>query len=1268
MSTALPDGYSCAKRLHTGRLADVYSAVRDSDGAEVILKLYTAGSAKHRLAAAQRELEVLRALAGRGTPEALELILAHVAPVLVMRSAPGLSIESWVESGLPSLAGVLGVALQLAEILARVHAMRFIHRDVNPRNVIIDPVTLETHLIDFGIALRLGSTERGVSTPRDRCEGTPLYLAPEQTGWINHGIDPRSDLYSLGATLYLMLTGKPPFESRDPLELIHAHVARMPVPPVQLRPELPEALSELVLKLLRKAPEERYANAGALRIDLQLLREQLERTGRIEPGFALASEAPEKPRFTRRLRGRELELTKLHALADVALGGRAPFLLLQGEAGSGKSSLVEELRPWLAGHGGRLAAGGFDPYCDRPYEGWASALGSLIQQLLAESEARFEHWKTELRAGLGSIAQALVELLPDLRFLVGDVAPAPALGPRETQARLSLAVQRLLAVCASKQHPLVLLLDDLHWSDAASRLLLEDLLGSGLPEGLLLIGAHRTGDAREGDPMPALRARLDERGIPIESLTVSALDAGAAAALLADALERPLEDVRSLAQLVQRKSGNNPLLMRQFVEHIHARGLLRWRRGEGWCWDPSEIAATDIPDGAVALMTERMGLLEPAVRALLEFASCVGDEFDLDVLVELGSPDRAAAERGLFALSDAGLIAPCPAGFRFVHARIREAAQSLLAEDVRARLHHDIARLLLARTSEAELPERTVAIVEHLNRSLTHVGDDLRLTTIRLNLAAGKRALASGAAASAEGYLSVGRCLRREDDWASAREMSFELLLLSAESALLRGDFEGSLALLRALDARSPSVLESAQIEVKRIQVLVLTQPPEQCVLHALEVMHRRGLRWPLHPTRLRARLALRWLLWKLRPGTRRELLFRATRVDPDLLAPMQIAGVSGAAMVRVDVHLVALVNCWVLGSNLRRGYLTRPSYSLSSYATWVQCVLGNAPEAERLARLALEWCERVPDPTIKPRIDMQVNAVLRPFWTRRRPTLAVMDRIAESLHEIGDLEFAYFARFLKIAYCALAGEGVATAERGFAELSDAVRRSGHHYPEPERCLAVYRLLLGAGPLQLEAALAESDAWIAANGSASAEVYIRTLWMLVLCVHDRFDLALAQSDRIGDRLFAIVPYVHVVDHTFLRGLAAAAVATQARGPARTRHARDVARCRRRLRRWARHGPDFVHMETLLAAEQARLRGDASRARALYDEAAQRAREQDYTHHAALACERQGRMLAELRRETAAGVSLREATALYAKWGALAKAEALRQQRSALSER
>jgi hypothetical protein len=294
--------------------------------------------------------------------------------------------------------------------------------------------------------------------------------------------------------------------------------------------------------------------------------------------------------------------------------------------------------------------------------------------------------------------------------------------------------------------------------------------------------------------------------------------------------------------------------------------------------------------------------------------------------------------------------------------------------------------------------------------------------------------------------------------------------------------------------------------------------------------------------------------------------------------------------------------------------------------------------------------CERIADPVYTPRTELLIHFAIQPWLMRRRRAIAPAGRIAEAAHETGDREFELYTRFLEVAFLALAGDPLASVEQRMGQVADLVKRSGVLYPEPEVAHGVYRLLLAHEPEELERRLAESDAWIAAHPS-SAEVYLRTFWLLVLCVLGRHDLAFAQSEALGEKLFRIAPFVHIADHLFYRGLCAAVLASDGRG---ARYRRVLRRCRAELRRWARDGPDFVHMATFLDAEHARLRGNQRVARAAYERAAQEARQQQFPHHAALAHERRAAFLTSLRRETEASAALEEAVALYREWGATSK--------------
>jgi tRNA A-37 threonylcarbamoyl transferase component Bud32 len=1267
--SVVADDYTLEKCLGQSAKSEIWAAVRESDARLVVLKAYT-DDRGNPLAETRvhSEYTMLRAAACRGVPAVLDL-LAQDPPVLVIERASGTPLAEWLRpDALPDTKTFLDIAIQLADTLAHMHGAHVIHRDVTPANIVIDPRDLSVRLVDFDRAQLLGAAERRSGhASKPEFVGTPRYVAPEQTGWLNRGCDFRSDLYSLGATLYHVLTGRPPFEASTRMELIHAHIARIPIHPSLLRPEAPDPIGRLVLKLLRKEPDERYQSARALHTDLCTLHEQLLRGGirsDFEPG---ATEAPERPRFARKIHGREAECARLAELYARSADGEVHGAMLRGEAGVGKSTLVSALRPRIAETRGCLVLAKFAHGHERPYAAWIAALESLVQQILVESDARLRRWRDELRAGLGGIARALVELVPDLELVIGDVPPVPALGPSETQARLALALQRFLHVCARPERPLVIFLDDLQWADAGSLVLLEELLSSQSPCALLWIGARRSGEADANPTLDAMLERLAQRGVALENLELRALTPEAALGLLAETLDRPLEAVRSLAALVERKTANVPLLVHQFVEHIHERGFLRYEGGVGWTWDAAQIASADVPDGAVALLTAKIGRLSPAQRSVLEVASCAGVEFDVDLLCGLGFGERPALLQHLCDLCDAGLLAPCSGGFRFGHDRIRETAQSLRSPEQREQLHYDIGRALLARTSEPERAERAFEIVEHLNRGLRLVREDLRATLLTLNCVAGGRALDAGAAAAAAHHFAVARGLLREDDWAADRELAFALQLRSVESAFQCSEFATALALLDAVDPRASTPIEIARVAVQRSRVLALTQDPEECVAYMLSVLRRLGLRFPVHPSRLRAWLAMRRLLFRL------ERRKDGMDIDPpppssssrDWTAPLLIYGGFPGVQIRVDVRLAILTNCDALERMLRYGRLASPCYSFAAFASFSYLILRDASVARRFANVALEWNRRVPDPLRGPRAEFHLHSSLDPWLMPRRQALAALPRFAEAIRELGDAEYAYYARMLGTAMLTLAGEPVLEALRRMRELADTVTRSGHRYPTPAECHAVIALLLDPGATPLEALTEASDRRLAEGIARSGEPYIRTLWMLVLCVYRRHDLALAQSDALGERLFRIVPYVHVADHTFYRGLACGALASHARGGTAWRLRFDLRRSLRRMRRWAKHGPDFVHMETLLRAEFARLRGQSAHARALYERGAQQAVEQQFTHHAALAHERHGRMLAELRRETEASAAFAQAIALYRSWGAEAKAAQLARERRSI---
>src|SRR6202041_1759531 len=398
----------------------------------------------------------------------------------------------------------LRVAIPLAGALRQVHERGLIHKDIKPVNILVDADSGGVWLTGFGIASRL-PREHQVPAPPEVIAGTLAYMAPEQTGRMNRSVDSRSDLYALGVTYYEMLTGQLPFTAADPMEWVHCHIARQPVPPKERVADIPEPLAALVMKLLAKTAEERYQTAAGVEADLRKCLADLELYGRID-GFPLGEhDGSDRLLIPEKLYGREREIEALIAAFDrVVAQGSTQLVLVSGYSGIGKSSAVNVLHKALVPTRGLFASGKFDQYKrDIPYATLGQAFQSLVRSLLTQSEEELGRWRDALREALGPNGQLVVNLVPELELIIGAQEPIADLPPPESKLRFQRVFRRFLGVFAREEHPLVLFLDDLQWLDRATLGLLEHLVTHPEVRHLLLVAAYR--DNEVGPAHPLLR-------------------------------------------------------------------------------------------------------------------------------------------------------------------------------------------------------------------------------------------------------------------------------------------------------------------------------------------------------------------------------------------------------------------------------------------------------------------------------------------------------------------------------------------------------------------------------------------------------------------------------------------------------------------------------------------------------------------------------------------------------------------------------------------
>ncbi len=804
--------YQLLNKIHETHKSEIYRAIRNEDNLSVIIKnLKISYPTQEEIIHYKQEYEITRYLHIEGVIKVYDSIInpSHIAIILEDFGAISLiDFLSQQPNQRLSVSQFLPIAIKITKILGNIHQEHIIHKDINPSNIIYNPETEQLKIIDFGISTKL-TKENPVFKHPNILEGTLAYISPEQTGRMNRFLDYRTDFYSLGITFYQLLTGQLPYKSNDLLELVHSHIAKIPLLPHEINLEIPLTLSKIIVKLMAKNAEDRYKSAWGIKTDLENCLEQLKNKGSINEFILGENDFSEELHIPQKLYGRATEVEELLAAfartttRDEQNNKSPEFILVSGYSGIGKTSLVQEIYKPITEKKGYFISGKFDQLQRHiPYYSIVKALQKLIKQLLRKDEISLQIWKEKLLKALGENGEIIVNLIPELELMIGKQPEVTKLEGIESENRFNLVFQNFIQVFPQAEHPLVIFIDDLQWADLASLKLINLILTEIKPEYLLLIGAYRDNEVSDTHPLIMTIKSLKKMAIPIKEIILQPLQKKDINQLLIDTFYCLSEQAEELGKLIQEKTEGNPFFINELIKDIHQNNLIYFdSEVRHWQWQIEEIKHIKISENVVELLIKKLLNLPKTTQHFLSLAACIGAEFDLTTLAIISQQQSALLFDELKLAIKLGLVIAKSElntellinNYQFAHDRFQQAAYSLIKQEEQEIIHLKIGRLLLDKINIQEKKDNIFAIVDHLNKGSILIKDETeKQKLVELNLLVAKKAKDSAAYKSAQEYLIAGLKNTTQKLWLTDHQLMFELYKERIKIEYLTGDFNES--------------------------------------------------------------------------------------------------------------------------------------------------------------------------------------------------------------------------------------------------------------------------------------------------------------------------------------------------------------------------------------------------------------------------------------------------------------------------------------------
>ncbi|WP_080844239.1 AAA family ATPase [Cytobacillus gottheilii] len=955
----------------------------------------------------------------------IEILKHHSVYYFVYEYFNGIPLAEVLKQTKKPMLDKLKIAHSLANALSVLHRHGVIHKNINSMQILLSEPSLAVKITGLTYATNLKQESYALSSQRIVFENHPLYMSPEQTGKMNKPIDHRSDLYSLGVVLYELFTGKFPFNMEDHTKLVHAHLAKTPINPSLQHADLPEMISEMILKLLEKTPDNRYKSAWGLREDLDYAINQYHAFGEIPMSAIGQYDNDLVFEIAGRLYGREKEITEIHnAFSIVANGGRN-VVLIPGEAGIGKTALVNEIHKPLIKEKGYFISGKFEQMNRTvPLAPILAAFQSLIRQFLTENEGQVEVWKREIQEGLSVQSSILTALLPELAWLIGESKHANNRSLLDTQRLQLYSFQQFINIIATKDHPLVLFLDDLQWADIASLEWIEYMLTQANCQYFMIIAAYRENEIGQQHPFKKTLNLLEIKNVPISSIPIRNLSKKQVSLWLEQSFCDQGAHIAELSVHIYRITQGNPFYIRQLLKSFEDDGFITLLP-EQRKWSIQEKYKESIADEDVlSFLIGRMELLPSNIQSILQLASCIGNRFDLKTLSIISGATLERTAELLWDTLEAGFILPAhvsykwiyreeaealveeePLYYTFLHDRIQQAFYEMMTEEEQEAAHLTIGRLLCMH--ESSIKNDIFTIVNHLNRTQNRLTLQEKQKLREWNITAAEKAKNAAAYSEALAYFEHARLLS-EETFIDGQEddLHYRLMKGLGECQYVTSQFS---AAERTFDELlSYTKAKTEQLEIYNSKMLLYTHMHrvEESIQAGLEGLKLYGITFPEKLTK--GDVAKEFLLVRLAFSKRkREQILTLPKLNNDEKLVLNTMITMNSAAYHTDQNLAAILMLRAVRYTLKHGIANISALVVNNYALILSSGFKDFQGSVMYGKLALELSEYFGDAGIKGRVHFVYGSFVNQWHSQISNNTLHLERSQRYCLDAGNMHLA---------------------------------------------------------------------------------------------------------------------------------------------------------------------------------------------------------------------------------------------------------------------